>query len=149
MPVSSSQDPQAGREKGWSAAFAFWSTTPRHALWDLVSSKGLSDPKVPTFCDNTCDSFIHSQSKLPLNSFLKPGIVLGEKDTGVSGSYNDLPSFLGVVVYHFTLSSGERKPEGTQAENRLLNGSVSKGLSGRPCPFSCSMHPTHSPAPSV
>lgn len=95
-------------------------------------------------------SLIHRENKLPLSSFLKPGTVLGEKDTR-SSSYNDLPSLYGMVVYHFTLSSGERKPERTHQKTgpRVLHGSFSKGLSLRPCPFRSSMHPNHSPSCSV
>lgn len=81
--------------------------------------QGLSDLRIPIFCDNTCDSFIHSQSKqkLPLRSCYEPGIVLSERDIGMRSSFDD-PSLLGAVVYHFTWSSGGRKPERIQPENR-------------------------------
>lgn len=56
--------------------------TLRHSLWDLVSSKGLSDLTARFQCFVTILVVYSFTEQIPLSSFLKPGIVLGEKDTG-------------------------------------------------------------------
>lgn len=96
---------------------SFWSATLRDMLcgtWCLP--RDLLTRGFPAFCGNTCDSFIHSQSKLPLGSFLKAGIGLGERDTGMSGSYNDLPSLLGVVVLYIIFWRKEARKDPTRKQ---------------------------------
>lgn len=61
------------------------------------------------------DLFTHRANKLPLSSSYESSTVLGERDTGMSSSYDD--SLL-VVYVSFTSSFGGRKPERGQTENK-------------------------------